>query len=63
MKFPLSLSPSKEMGDRTRQKKQNKTIFDLGGNPTHRLSHEGWREQVMGDYDGNCGNVDMKGTN
>ena len=42
MNFPLSVRPSKEMGDRTRQR---------------------GREQLVGDYRGNCGNVNVKGTN
>ena len=29
----------------------------------YRLSYEARREQVVGDYGGNCSNVNVKGTN
>ena len=64
MNFSLSISPSKEMGDRTKTK--------VGIEPTpsrfhrpllFRLSYEARREQVVGDYGVNCSNVNVKGTN
>ena len=63
MNFPLSVSPSKEMGDPTRQ--QTKSPTSAGVEPTtsgldrpllYRLSYEARREQILGGYDGNCGN-------
>ena len=70
MNFPLSLSPSKEMGDSTGQRK--KSLTSEGAEPTssgfdrpllYRLSYEARREPVVGDCGGNCGNVNVKDTN
>ena len=70
MKFPLSVSPSKENG-RAHEAKEKYTT-SVGIEPTtsvfdrrllNRLSYETSREQVVGDYGGNCGNVNVKGTN
>ena len=69
MDFPLSVRPSEEMGDRTRQR--NKSLTSAGIEPTtsrfdrpslYRLNYEARRKQVDGDYDGNCCNVNVKGT-
>ena len=68
MNFPLNVSPSKEMGDRRGQRKKFPT--SAGIEPTisgfdrpllYRLSYEARWEQVVDDYGGNCGNVNMKG--
>ena len=56
MKFPLRVSPSKEMGDRTKQRKNFDRLL------LYRLSYEARPEQDVGDYGGNCGNVNVKGT-
>ena len=68
MNFPLNVSPSKEMGDRTRQRKKFTTSAGIepmiSGDDRpllYRLSYEARREQV--DCGGNCANVNMKGTN
>ena len=66
MNFPQSVSPSKEMGDRTRQRKRSLT--SAGIEPTtsefdrpllYRLSYETRREQVVGNYGGNCDSVNV----
>ena len=70
MNFPLSVSPSKEMGDRTRQRKKSPTspgieptISGFDRSLLYRLSHEARRKHVVGDCGGNDSNVNMKGTN
>ena len=70
MNFPLSLSPRKEMGGNTGQRK--KSLTSAGIEPTtsvfdrplhYRLSCEARLEQVVDDYGGNCDNVNVKGIN
>ena len=61
MNFLLSISPSKEMGDRTRQIKKSLTSAGIDRPLLYRPSYEGRRKQVTGDYSGNCGNVNVKG--
>ena len=60
MNFPLSVGASKEMRDHRGQRKKSPT--SAGIEPTtsgfdrplfYRLSYEGRREQVFGDYGGN----------
>ena len=70
MNFPLSVSASKEMGDRTRARKKSPTSEGIEPRTSgfdqpllYRLSYEARREQVVGDYGGNCGNVSVTGTN
>ena len=64
MNFSLSISPSKEMIDRT-------SLTSAGIEPTNRgfdqpllcrLSYEARQEQLVGDYGGNYSNVNVKGT-
>ena len=71
MNFPLGVSPSKEMGDRS-QKVKKKSPTSVGIEHTisvfdrpllYRLSYETSRVQVVDDYGGNCGNVNVQGTN
>ena len=73
MKILLNISPSKEMGDRTRPRKKYFPSMELTGiEPTtsgfdelllYQLRNEARREQVVGDDGGNCSNVNVKGTN
>ena len=63
MNFLLSVSPSKEMGARTRQRKKISDLIGFDRPLLYRLSYEASREQVVSDNGGNCGNVNMKGTN
>ena len=69
MEFPLSVSPGKEMGDHTRQRKNSPNSAEIEHTTSrfehlllYRLSCEARREQVTGDYRCNCGNVNVKGT-
>ena len=69
MNSPLSASPGKEIGDRTRQRKKSSTSAGIERTPSgfdrpllYRLSNEERREQVVSDYGGNCSNVNVKGT-
>ena len=68
MNFALSVSPSKEMGNRTRQRKKSPTsvrieqttsVFDrpLIALPIELQGQS--REQVVGDCSGNCGYVNL----
>ena len=70
MKFLLSVSSSKEMGDHTRQRKQSLT--SAGIQPTasgfdrpllYQLSYEARREQVVREMVVIAVNVNMKDTN
>ena len=70
MKSLLNVSPSKKMGDPTRQRKKSPT--SAGVEPTtsgfdrpllYRLRYDARRGQVDGGYHGNCGNVNVNGTN
>ena len=69
MNLPLSISPSKEMGDRTRQRKKSLNLAGIEP-PTsgfdcrlfYRLSYEARREQVGCDNGSTCNNVNVKGT-
>ena len=67
MNFPLSVGPSTEMGDHTRQREKSPT--SAGIEPTtsefdrpslYRLSYEASREQVVDDNGGNCGNANVQ---
>ena len=64
MNFPLSVSPSKEMGDHTRKSKTFPTSVGLEQTTSrfdrplfYRLSYEARMEQAVDDYGDNCGNV------
>ena len=67
----LSISPSKEMGDCTRQRKRSHTSVGIKLTTTVfdrpllcQLCPKARWEQVVGDYGGySCGNVNVKGTN
>ena len=60
--FPLRVSFSKEMGDRTRQRKSiEPTSSGFDGPLFYRLSYEASREQVADDYGGNCGKCECEG--
>ena len=70
-KFLLSVNPSKKMRDRKSQRKNLSPRRELIEPTTtwfnypllYRLSYEEKWEQVVGDYVGNCSNVNVKGTN
>ena len=58
------------MWDCTRQRKTSPTLAEIKPmtsgfyrSSLYRLSYKARREKVMGDYGGNCSNVNVKGTN
>ena len=58
------------MGDRTRQRKKSPTSAGIEPKTSgfdrpllYRQSYEARQEHVVSDYSGNCGNVNVKGTN
>ena len=62
--FSPSISPRKEMGDHMRKRKNLQPRLESNPRPrdlivpystASRLSYEARREQVVGDYGGNCG--------
>ena len=64
----LSVSPSKEMGDRTRQRKKSPTSAGIEFTPSgfdrpllYQLSYEDRRQQVVSDYGGNCEKCECEG--
>lgn len=59
MDILLRVSPNKETGDRTRQRKQSSTSARM--KPMTAGRDEATREQVVGDNDGNCGKCKSKG--
>ena len=67
--FPLTVSPGKEMGHLTRQRKKSptsarieRTNFGFDRPLLYRLSYEARRDQVVCNYGGNWGNVNVNGT-
>ena len=68
MNFPLSVSPRKEMGDSTSQRKKSPIAAAI--KPTtsgfdrpllYRLSYDARQEQVVGDYGGKLTQCECKG--